>query len=147
MDKRMRAQGIQLVSPKFHVFRLQNGREVRLRTEVKDMLLTRELTNQLRRNADISEAEQRDHKPVVKFFTPDANATWLFSELASDDDTLFGLCDLGLGYPELGYASLAEISILRGRLGLLVERDKHFKADKLLSAYADAARTRGRIVA
>ncbi|WP_421423328.1 DUF2958 domain-containing protein [Agrobacterium rosae] len=111
------------------------------------MLLTRELTNQLRRNADISEVEQRDHKPVVKFFTPDANATWLFSELASDGDTLFGLCDFGHGYPELGYASLGEISTLRGRLGLLVERDEHFKANKLLSVYADAARTRGRIVA
>ncbi|MBY3387627.1 DUF2958 domain-containing protein [Rhizobium ruizarguesonis] len=111
------------------------------------MLLTRELANQLRRNADISEIEQRDHKPVVKFFTPDANGTWLFSELASDGDTLFGLCDLGHGYPELGYVSLAEISTLRGRLGLLVERDHHFKADKPLSAYADAARTRGRIVA
>ncbi|KAB1089592.1 DUF2958 domain-containing protein [Neorhizobium galegae] len=111
------------------------------------MLLTHELANQLRRNAVISEADQRDHKPVVKFFTPDASATWLFSELASDNDTLFGLCDLGHGYPELGYASLGEISTLRGRLGLLVERDQHFKADKPLSAYADAARTRGRIVA
>ncbi|TAV00373.1 DUF2958 domain-containing protein (plasmid) [Rhizobium ruizarguesonis] len=111
------------------------------------MLLTRELANQLRRNSDNSETAQHDHKPVVKFFTPDANATWLFSELASDGDTLFGLCDLGHGYPELGYASLAEISTLRGRLGLLVERDHHFTADKPLSAYADAARSRSRIVA
>lgn len=110
------------------------------------MLLTRELKNQLRHNAKISEIHDQDHMPVVKFFTPDANATWLFSELADDGDTLFGLCDLGHGCPELGYASLAQISVLRGRLGLLVERDQHFTADKPLSAYAHAARVLGRIV-
>ncbi|WP_412549055.1 DUF2958 domain-containing protein [Sinorhizobium meliloti] len=51
------------------------------------------------------------------------------------------------GCSELGYASLCEISALRGRFGLLVERDHHFRADKPLSGYADAARIHGRIVA
>ena len=88
-----------------------------------------------------------DHKPVVKFFTPDANATWLFTELnPADEDTLFGLCDLGQGFPELGYASLVEIENLRGRLGLPVERDLHFEADKTLSQYAEMARRAERIV-
>ena len=36
---------------------------------------------------------------------------------------------------------------VRGKLGLPVERDLHFDADKTLSAYADDARTRGHIVA
>jgi len=111
------------------------------------MLLTRELRTHLRRNADLSERSEMDHKPVVKFFTPDAQATWLFSELAADEDTLFGLCDLGQGTPELGYASLSEISALRGPLRLLVERDRHFRADKPLSQYAAEARAAGRIVA
>lgn len=111
------------------------------------MLLTAELRTHLRRNADISDRAETDHKPVVKFFTPDASATWLFSELAADQDTLFGLCDLGHGSPELGYASLAEIQSLRGPLRLLVERDRHFRADKPLSAFADEARSKGRIVA
>jgi hypothetical protein len=35
---------------------------------------------------------------------------------------------------------------LRGPLGLPVERDMHFEADKTISAYADEARARGRIV-
>jgi hypothetical protein len=49
-----------------------------------------------------------DFVPVVKLFTPDAGATWLLTELDPDDqDTAFGLCDLGLGCPELGYVSLA----------------------------------------
>lgn len=111
------------------------------------MLLTAALRTHLRRNADISAHREQDHKPVVKFFTPDAQATWLFSELAADEDTLFGLCDLGQGTPELGYASLAEIQALRGPMRLLVERDRFFKADKPLSAYAAEAHTKGRIVA
>lgn len=111
------------------------------------MLLTFELRTHLRHNADLSAQRERDHKPVVKFFTPDAQATWLFTELAPDQDTLFGLCDLGHGEPEIGYASLAEIQSLRGPLRLLVERDRHFRADKPLSEYAADARRKGRIVA
>jgi hypothetical protein len=111
------------------------------------MLLTHELRTHLRRNADLSAQQERDHRPVVKFFTPDASATWLFTELAPDNDTLFGLCDIGHGSPEIGYASLAEIQSLRGPMRLLVERDRHFRADKPLSEYASEARRRGRIVA
>ena len=81
-----------------------------------------------------------DHKPVVKLFTPDAGCTWLLSEIDPDHDRLFGLCDLGMGCPELGYVSLSELESVRGQLGLPVERDLHFEADKTLSAYADEAR-------
>lgn len=89
-----------------------------------------------------------DHVPVVKLFTPDGAATWLLSELDPDDpDRAFGLCDLGFGCPELGYVSLAELAAVRGKLGLPVERDRWFKGDKPLSAYADAARATGRIKA
>ncbi|MDQ2764147.1 MAG: DUF2958 domain-containing protein [Pseudomonadota bacterium] len=88
-----------------------------------------------------------DFVPVVKLFTPDANATWLLTELDPDDnDIAFGLCDLGLGCPELGYVSLSELAAVRGRLGLPVERDHHFTSDRPLSAYAKAAQTKGAIV-
>ena len=86
-----------------------------------------------------------DFKPVVKLFTPDAQCTWLLTELGNDD-IAFGLCDLGMGSPELGYVSMREIRELRGPLGLLVERDLHFDADKTLSAHAREAREHGRIV-
>jgi hypothetical protein len=89
-----------------------------------------------------------DHRPVVKLFTPDGAATWLLTECDPDEpDRLFGLCDLGLGGPELGYVSLTELTELRGKLGLPVERDQHFVADKPLSAYAAEARAAGRITA
>ena len=86
-----------------------------------------------------------DFNPVVKLFTPDAQCTWLLTELGLDD-IAFGLCDLGLGSPELGYVSMAELRALRGPLGLPLERDEHFEAEKTISAYADEARTHGRIV-
>ncbi|QQO14795.1 DUF2958 domain-containing protein [Bradyrhizobium diazoefficiens] len=93
-------------------------------------------------------ADERDHFPVVKLFTPDAGATWLLVECDPDEpDRLFGLCDLGLGHPELGWVSLAEIEEIRGRLGLPVERDLHFTPDKPISVYAAEARAKGRIVA
>jgi hypothetical protein len=57
------------------------------------------------------------------------------------------LCDLGLGFPELGYVSLRELQSVRGGLGLTVERDLHFVAIQTLSAYAKDARLAQRIVA
>lgn len=93
-------------------------------------------------------SDKRDDPPVVKLFTPDANATWLFTECDPDDpDRLFGLCDLGLGFPKLGWASLKEIESIRGKLGLPIERDDNFKTDKPLSVYVDEAQTKGRVVA
>lgn len=88
-----------------------------------------------------------DSTPVVKLFTPDAGCTWLLTELDPDEpDIAFGLCDLGLGCPELGYVSLSELAMVRGHLGLPVERDLYFVATKTLMAYADEARANGRIV-
>lgn len=43
------------------------------------------------------------------------------------DVCLFGLCDLGLGFPELGYVSLLELEALRGQAGLPVEIDLYWK--------------------
>ncbi len=55
-----------------------------------------------------------DFFPVVKLFTPDASFTWLLTEIDPENqDVAFGLCDLGMGCPELGSVSLAEIAALR----------------------------------
>jgi hypothetical protein len=51
-----------------------------------------------------------------------------------------------MGFPELGFVSMTELRVLRGPLGLPIERGEHFDADKPLSAYANEARERGRIV-
>ena len=96
--------------------------------------------------------EETDHLPAVKYFDPCGAATWIITELTPaeaegvEPDILFGLCDLGMGCPELGYVSLSELRSVTGRLGLGIERDLYFKARYPLSVYAHAAYRRGRIV-
>lgn len=105
------------------------------------VIITAEQRAQMLANGARSAAdENHDAHPVVKLFTPDASATWLLAELdPGDPDIAFGLCDLGMGFPELGSVRLSEITSVRGRLGLPVERDLHFKADRPLSRYAEEA--------
>ena len=110
-------------------------------------LLTKEIKKKLLHNGKPAN-RGNDHRPVVKFFGGGA-CTWLITEMDSaDDDTLFGLCDLGLGYPELGYVSLRELESLKfPPFGLGVERDLYFTASKTLSAYVNEASKNQRIVA
>jgi hypothetical protein len=91
-------------------------------------------------------ADESTRRPALKLFGGGA-CTWLISERV-DDDTLFGLCDLGMGCPELGYVSQSELEGLRfPPLGLPIERDLYFSADKTLSEYFDEAKESGHIVA
>ena len=93
-------------------------------------------------------AAEDDFAPVVKLFTPWGNCTWLLTELdAEDPDLAFGLCDLGMGEPELGSVLISEIESARGPAGLRIERDLYFSATKAISVYADEARSAGRITA
>jgi hypothetical protein len=102
--------------------------------------------------ANSTSPEETDHLPVVKYFDPCGAATWIVTELMPaegdgvEPDILFGLCDLGMGCPELGYVSLSELRSVTGRLGLGIERDLYFRARYPLSVYAHAAHRRGRIV-
>jgi hypothetical protein len=114
-------------------------------------ILTKQQREQMIRNAELQKQatvqdKSMDFHPVVKLFTPWANATWLLTELDPDTNIAFGLCDLGLGCPEMGYVSLDEILSVTGPAGLTVERDRHFKATHTLSRYAEAARAHSAIV-
>ena len=64
----------------------------------------------------------------VKFFTPDSNWTWYAIEF-DGEDTFFGLVD-GY-YKEFGYFRFSELKTVRGKLGLPVERDLHWKPTTL----------------
>jgi len=115
-------------------------------------LLTKELRDTLlangREQAKVKGTKaERDFWPVVKFFYPAGAATWLITEADPDEpDILFGLCDLGHGFPELGSVRLSELESFAGRAGLRIERDRYFEAKAPLSVYADAAREAGGIV-
>ena len=102
-------------------------------------LYTKAQLAKLKKNGSNSE-KGKDHFPVVKWFTPFANATWLITEIL-DEETAFGLCDLGLGFPELGHIHIPEILELTGPGGLKVERDYHFEGNFPLSVYSEAARS------
>jgi hypothetical protein len=117
-------------------------------------LLTADIRKKLLRNGKLRQQREQEDKPepdfwpLVKLFTLDAGCTWLLTEIDPEDpDIAFGLCDLGLGHPELGSVSLSELEAVRGQLNLPVERDLYFTATKTLSAYADEARAHGGIKA
>jgi hypothetical protein len=55
------------------------------------------LANGIAQRVAIDRQDQAlDFKPVVKLFTPDAQCTWLLTEIDEGTDLAFGLCDLGL---------------------------------------------------
>ena len=113
-----------------------------LTTEIKERLLENGRKQELVRGTH----DEIDFCPVVKLFTPDAACTWLLTEIDPEDpDIAFGLCDLGMGFPELGSVSLMEITSVRGSLGLPVERDLSFKTTKRLSEYAAEACSSGHV--
>jgi hypothetical protein len=115
-------------------------------------LFTQEIIQRLKTNgqkqAEVKGTDDEfDFKPVVRLFTPDANAVWLLTEIDPDyPDIAFGLCDLGLGFPELGSVSIIELESVRGALGLPIERDLHFSPSLTLVEYVEKASEAGRIV-
>jgi len=87
-------------------------------------LLTKEQIDRLARNGRANaeriedDGNTHDFEPVVKLFMPDGAATWLLTETDPEDpDIAFGLCDLGMGCPELGTVRLSELESVRGRHG------------------------------
>ena len=110
-------------------------------------IMTKQIKEKLLLNGDVTH-RGNDHKPVVKFFGG-SSFTWLITEMDSvDDDTMYGLCDLGMGYPELGYVSLSELQSLKfPPFNLGVERDLHFKADKTIGEYYNLSLEQHRIIA
>jgi len=122
-------------------------------------LITKAQTDRLLRNGVLTrEAQERgedepDHRPVVKLFSNSGRSIWLLSEIipGTDGERAFGLCDHGMGYPELGYVSIPELAHVPMRLKINgkvrtfeliagVERDCHWTPRGTLREYTDAAR-------
>ena len=118
-------------------------------------LLTQDQEIQMRANGAANYVRRNrgkpceDFFPVVKLFCPWGEAVWLLTELDPEDsDIAFGLCDLGMGFPELGIVRISEIESIRGPVPWLsIEADPKFKPDKTLQAYAHEARRAGCIQA
>jgi Protein of unknown function (DUF2958) len=86
-----------------------------------------------------------DAYPIVRLYTPDAGAVWLLTELDAAGDLAYGLCDVGLGFPELGTVRLSDLAAMRGPHGFRVAVDTEFLARQPLSAYAAQAAEDGTI--
>ena len=128
----------------------EQERERRRKAEREDahVLVTGELMELLRKNhrKGISEIP-----PALKIFSPVGAATWLIHSIEDDQDTMFGLCDLGMGSPEMGNVSLNELLhltinariIIEGEHEMTVpyrmERDLYFHPEHPLEVYAEAA--------
>lgn len=114
--------------------------------------LTQDLYDRLLANGKeqqaLSEREEwKDHVPVVLLELPETGCRWLLTEVNPDDPGIaFGLCDLGLGFPEQGSVSLEELAELRNPFGQKVERNRSFHTDQSLGYYTDLANQYRRIV-
>lgn len=112
-------------------------------------LMTKVIENKLIKNFKSNQESfgGQDFIPVVKFFGGGA-CTWLITEYNPEDRMFFGLCDLGQGFPELGYVSRDELEAVRfPPFGLPIERDRYTSFNFPISVYADEASKAGRIKA
>lgn len=83
----------------------------------------------------------------MRLFTPDAHATWLLAALdPADGDTAFGVCDVGIGMPELGTIKLSDLVSIVGSRKHPVMRDRYFQAVRPLSEYLRLMQENGGIV-
>ena len=75
---------------------------------------------------------------IVKFFNPTGGGRWYAAEYDPVDRIFFGYANLGdPEMAELGTFSLDELQDFRGKFGLGIERDLHFK-EKTLKEVMDA---------
>src|SRR5882724_10779290 len=112
-------------------------------------LLTEQQREQMLANgrANAGREQSEDFAPVVRLYCPWTDAIWLLTELDPEDpDIAFGLCDLGMGFPELGSVRLSEMAAVSGPGGLRIQRDDSFKPTRKLSTYARLAHVASRIV-
>ena len=88
----------------------------------------------------------RDYPPVAKLFLTNTDCVWLISELDPEyPEIAFGLCDLGMGFPELGSVSIAEMEECESFFHQ-IKQDTAFEGKYPLTVYARAARRAERIV-
>lgn len=110
-------------------------------------LFTPEQYNLLMEHGRIANRD-KDNAPVAMLTLPGTAMVWLISEIDPEEPTMaFGLCDLGMGCPELGYVSLKELTSVRHPVfGTTVYNNPFFKTNYPMSAHAAAARAHQEIV-
>ncbi|MDO4644040.1 MAG: DUF2958 domain-containing protein, partial [Cardiobacteriaceae bacterium] len=106
-----------------------------------ETLFTPEQLAALQQNHRESRRKGHDPQPIVHLRIPGNSCQWLITEI-DEDNICFGLCDLGMGFPELGYISLDEILDCTNALYC----EPRFRAKAPLSKYTEKARAASQIV-
>ena len=89
-------------------------------------LLTDEIKKRMPSLFSTENVHPDEKEIIVRFFNPMGNQSW---EICEGDETedgdwrRFGKCDLGMGFPELGYVMLSELESIHSGFGLGIERD------------------------
>ena len=83
----------------------------------------------IKRFAEVgSQENESDPIIIAKFFDPTGAGTWWATEYDPAERLFYGYATLGLGEDcdEWGNFSLDELESVKGRMGLGIERDRHF---------------------
>ena len=115
------------------------------RADVADLLGAARLAA-LRANSKHCHQNGHDPQPVVHLYLPGSSHQWLLTEIHTEDDVAFGLCDLGMGFPELGYVDLREVLAAAWSVDIEPRCNLAFRPVAPLSVYAEQARSAQRIV-
>ena len=88
---------------------------------------------QIKRDLAVESGAEYESKPMFKIFDPQGAGTWFLCSLEEDNDTLWAVCDLGMGCVEYGTVLLSDLESRRGGpLNLPLERDIHFTGTDLV---------------
>ncbi len=115
------------------------------RADVENLLGATRLAA-LRENSKHCHKQGHDPQPVVHLYLPGSSHQWLLTEIHTEDDVAFGLCDLGAGFPELGYVDLREVLAAAWSVDIEPRCNLAFRPVAPLSEYAEQARRAQRIV-
>ncbi len=86
-------------------------------------------------------------RPIVRIFIPEPRRVWLLTDIdPSFPDSAFGLADLGIGVPTIGYVSIRGLMAAADTLGLPIQRDPSFRPNRTLREYAIDATLFGHVV-
>lgn len=90
-------------------------------------IITKEIEQAFQKQGKTGRMSAKDIKIVLKLFNPTGAGTWYLYE-KEDEDIYWGFVNLGCSYEaECGTVSMSELMAFKGRFGLGIERDMHFK--------------------
>lgn len=110
--------------------------------ELVERLIPADKLAQLRNNDRLPRHEDHDPYPVIRLYIPGTRCQWLLTEIDPDLNEAFGLGDMGVGFPELGYMSVYEVL----NYTPWAKVDPDFDAIAPISEYAREARLAEEIV-